>query len=364
MNVDQQQPMVVNPDDIFAKMFGDKTPPTEEIKETELPNPPKQEEVTAVKEEEKTTIVEEQPKPSSDYTKKLQTLIETKFIEDFSINFNGEEKFLSEIEVEDESVFNEIVEKYKAEQDTKLKERYISREGLDETTEKLIEIKKAGGSIQEIFKENVSAIETLQNLKNVLEEGEDKQKEQIAINILVQDLRQRGISDGIINAQINEYISGGILEAEAEKILTTHLQLHKDAIEQKRVTELQRVDQEKEEAKTFKKTLNQQYKGWDIPENIAKVLVENATKTDEFQISNTDNLYFQARKNPELYAKINFFLNNPQEFEKWISGKKVLAEKIQTAKSSITIDTSKVKDTTKKTNNFEEEVFGKMFNKP
>jgi hypothetical protein len=360
----QQQPQQVTLEDIFKEVTtpASQEAPKEETEVVVLPAPPVQV-VEAPKVENLETTEETSTKPS-EYSSKIKTFIEAGLLEDFEITVDGQEVFLSEVNIEDEDTYKTLLEQVRAEKEKQISEKYISKEGLDETTEKLIEIRKAGGSITEILKENVQAIETLQNLKVVLEEGEDKQKEQVAINILAQDLRQRGLSDKVINVQLNDFIESGVLESEAEKILNAHLDLHKQAIDQKRQEELDRINQEKEENKNFKKNLNQQYKGWSIPENIQKVLVENATKTDEYQMSNTDKLYLETKlKNPELFAKVNFFLNNPQEFEKWISGKKVLEAKKDHARSSITINTSKTKSRTNLDTNNLDDIARVVFNK-
>jgi hypothetical protein len=359
MENSQQQPQMVSLEDIFKEVTSQEPPKTEE--KVTLPTPPETPKVEDLVTTPTQPTVE--PTRTSDYSSKIKTFIEAGLLEDFEINVDGQDVFLSEVNIEDEDTYKSLLDQVKAEKDKQLKEKYISKEGIDETTEKLIEIKKAGGSIKEILQENVEAIETLQSLKAVLDEGEDKQKEQVAINILAQDLRQRGLSDKVINAQLQDYIENGVLETEADKILSTHLNLHKQAIEEKRQQELDRINQEKEESKNFKKTLNTQYKGWELPESLQKVLVENATKTDEYQVSNTDKLYFEARKNPELFAKVNFFLNNPLEFEKWISGKKVLEAKKEHVRSSITINTSKTKPTRSYDTNNLDDIAEQVFNK-
>lgn len=349
--MEQQQPTQVNPEDIFKQVFGGEGE-KEKTQEHQLPEPPKAEiptvedvlnqaptQTTPKTEEPKT----EQPK-TSEYSNKIKSFIEAGLLENVAITVDDEEVFLSDVDIQDEDTFKTILEGIKEEKEKQLKEKYISKEGLDETTEKLIEIRKAGGDITEIIKENVQAIDQLQHFKSILEDGDDKQKEQLAINILAQDLRQRGLKDSVINVQLQEFINDGVLEEEADKILSSHLSLHQQEIENKKQAELDRLEKEKEEFKAFKKNLSSTYKGWNIPENIQKVLVENATKADEYQVTNTDKLYFDVKtNNPELFAKLNFFLNNPQEFEKWISGKKVLETKKEVIKSSIRINTSKTK---------------------
>ena len=88
------------------------------------------------------TLVEEVPIIKTNYSKKIENLIDTGFVENFAITFNGEEVYLSDIDIKDEEVFKNLLSQIKEEKDKKLKENYISKEGLDETTQKLIEIKK------------------------------------------------------------------------------------------------------------------------------------------------------------------------------------------------------------------------------
>lgn len=363
----QQPPQMISLEDIASKTFGEaQEKPTVEqplpLAPEQVTSPPKLEDVV----ESASSELEEKPKTTTKYSEKIQNLIEDGFLEDVTITLDDKEVFLSEIDIQDKDTYNTILENIKAERDKQRNEKYISKEGLDETTQKLIEIRKAGGDISEILRENVQAIDQLSNLRGVLDsvEVEDKEKEQLAINIVAQNLQQKGLSQKVIQAQIEDYIESGSLETEATSILDSHLGLHQEAIEQKKQLELQRVEKEKEEFKTFKKTISNTYKEYGLPDNIQKVLVENATKLDDLKISNTDKLYFEAQsKNPDLYAKVNFLLNNPQEFEKWISGKKVTEAKKDIIKSSLVINLNRKKET--KANNLStlEDIAANQFNK-
>lgn len=365
----QQQPQIINPEELFAKVF-------EKKEDITLPNPPqetpasettKTEEVKAEEvikqtdpplEEVKTTTV-------SNYSKRMQNLISDGFLEDVTINIDGEDVFLSEVDIKDEDTYRTILESIKEEKDNKLKENFISKEGLDETTQKLIEIRKAGGDITEIVKENVNAIDQLTNLKNILSSDDtpEQQKEKLHIDIVAQDLQYRGLSPKVIQAQINDFIESGNLEVEADKILNTHLELHNSQIEEKRQLELERLNKEKEELKNFKKDLSSTYKTWNLPDNISRTLLDNATKLDQDKISNTDKLYFEAQKNPELFAKVNFLLNNPNEFEKWVGSKKSTEAKKEIIKSSIVINTNRVNNKKVKSINSLDDIAQDVFNK-
>ena len=362
----QQPPQMISLEDIATKTF-DKTQETAPtLAEQMLPTPP--EVVTPPKIEDVVTTppaTEGQPKATR-YSEKIKNLIEDGFLEDVSITLDDKEVFISEIDIQDKDTYDSILESIKAEKKKQREEKYISKEGLDETFLKIVETRKAGGNVNEIIKENVSAIDQLSNLKNTLDSVEiaDAEKEQLAINIVAQNLQQKGLSQKVIQAQIEDYIESGNLETQANTILDIHLELHGQAIEQKKQVELQRIEKEKEDFKTFKKTISSAYKEFGLPDAIQKVLVENATKLDEYKISNSDKLYFEAQqKNPDLYAKVNFLLNNPQEFEKWISGKKITDAKKEIIRSSIVINTNRKKESKSNSLNTLEDIAANTFNK-
>lgn len=292
--------------------------------------------------------VEEPVKISTDYSKRLKSAIQDGLIENFAITYNDQEAYLEDIDDLTEEGYNEIISGWKAEKDKNLKEKYISTENFDEQTKKLIEIKQAGGDISEIIRENVTAIDQLTRLKDNIDD------EKVQINIVGHNLEQKGLSKRVIQAQITELIEQGELENEANSILDSHLLIHNEAIEQKRQGELGRVEKEKEDLKNLRKNLSATYKEFGVPDNIQKVLVDNATKLDQDKISNTDKLYFEAIKDPKKFAEINYFLNNPEEFKKWVSSKKTLEAKLGTIKPLFSININNQKKTKLSSNSLEE----------
>lgn len=311
----------------------------------------------------------EEPKPEvtetktvTDYSKRLRTLIKDGIIDNFAIEYSedGSEPqsvFIEDIETLTEEGYQQIIDGWKKAQKEEINSKYISVDGLDETTKKLIDIKKAGGDITEIIRENVTAIDNLTQLKERLDD------ETVQVNIVAHSLKNKGLSPKVIEAQIKDYIESGELESEATTIIDSHLQIHNEAIEQKRQAELQRIEKEKEELKILKKTLSTKYKEMNIPDNIQKTLVSNATQFDQNRISNTDKLYFDAIKDPERFAEINFFLNNPEEYKKYIASSKVLDAKIKTIKPVFTVNinkTNKPKLSASSLEEFADEVINKQ----
>ncbi|MDF9446149.1 hypothetical protein P5Z58_13495, partial [Limosilactobacillus mucosae] len=73
----------------------------------------------------------EEPPKKSTYSNKIQTLLDTGFLENFAITIDGEEVHLADLEINDEDTYNTLIEQIKSEKENKLKENYISKEGLD-----------------------------------------------------------------------------------------------------------------------------------------------------------------------------------------------------------------------------------------
>ena len=278
----------------------------------------------------------EAPKVQSDYSKRLKNLVKDGILENFSITYGEEDVFIEDIEDLTEEGYQKIVEGWKEAKKSEVDSKYISIEGLDETTKKLIDIKRNGGDITELIRENVTAIDQLSQLKDNID------NEQVQINIVAHSLQQQGIKPAVVKAQIQALIEEGVLDTEANTILDSHLAVHQQAIEQKRNSEIERVEKEKEDLKTLRKTLSLQYKELGLPDSMQKLLVDNATKLDQDKISNTDRLYFEAIKDPKRFAELNFFLNNPEEFKKHVTSPKVTKAKIDAIMPLFSVNINKV----------------------
>jgi hypothetical protein len=272
----------------------------------------------------------EAPKAVSDYKKRIASYLEDGLIENFAVTVqgdNGEENvFLADLDIQDEETFKTILSNYKEAKSNEIKEKYIPVEGIDETTRQLIEIRKAGGDIQDIIKENVSAMDAWVSTKQNLTDNE-----QLQMNVVAWELKQKGLSDRVIEAQIKDYADNLQLDVEAEKIVNFHLASHRQEIEQKKQSQLQKIESEKEAQKQIRKNLSTTYKEWKLPDHLQKVLVDNSTKVDENNLTNTEKLFFEAQKNPEVLAEIAFLLNDRDGFKKWVSSKPVLQAQLNSA---------------------------------
>lgn len=327
----------VTGEDVFAKLTNTQV--------EEVVTPPQieeQPEVVIPKEKEKEAIVAPIQTP---YTDKLKDYISAGFLEDVEIIVGeGEEEkqvFLSELTDLDADTFNAIIVQYKEAKDKELKEKYISREGLDERTEKYIELKKAGGDISKLVETEIQYVNPLSTYNL---DDESHQEE-----LVRRDLTAQGLRPKVIEAQIQEFKEDMSLDLEAKKIaerINTQFDTYLDS---KKQEQLASIEADKAEQKEFRKSIGEELKSLISDENISKVILDNSTKRDENGLTNTERLFFEAQKNPKQFAKIALYLNNEEAFLKLIGAKTKLKETVNTVNTLLRINPSVVKNIKKET---------------
>lgn len=340
--------------------------PKEEIKPEDVLEKITQD-LPKIEEQEVTPVVEdkkvEAPKQNSksDYTKKLLDVIELGFIEDAQITWGeGEEAkevFLSELTDLDKEQFDAIISKYKEAKDKEIEEKYISTEGLDDRTKKYIELKKAGGDLTQLIEKEVEYVNPLSQF--------DLDNEAHQEALVRQILQNQGYKPRYIDQEIEDMKENLTLDSEAQKIAETLNKNFDDFVESKKQEQLSKIEEDKIQQKEFRKNINQEIKSLIPNENIAKLILDNATKRDEVGLTNTDKLYFDAQKDPKLFAEIAFFINNREEFYKSIGAKNKNKETLKVTKSLFSINPQVVK-TNKQENKYDnkgDEILEKLTSK-
>lgn len=274
------------------------------------------------------------------YTSKIKDYIEEGFFTDADIEVEGEngeivKVALSELKDITPEMFTVIKEEQKRLKAEEIGEKYVSVEGLDERTKKMIELKKAGGDLTELIQEDIQ-------YTNVLA-GIDLDNEQVQENLIRQKLQSQGLKPKYIEAEIAEMRENLTLDVEAKAIVDNYNAYYDNLIEEKKREQILRIEAEKEQQKVFKKSLNDVYKVLKLPENISKVLLDNSTKTDEYGLTNTDKLYFDAKADPETYAEVSFFLNNKEKFKEFLGIKVKNETKLDTVRKIISLSPKALK---------------------
>jgi hypothetical protein len=279
----------------------------------------------AVKEEE-TIIVDDK------LTNQVKFLVEKGYWEDYDIEVDdpttGEKKLVPILDLPmTPELFEqlEVAQKEKKQED--LNSKYISKEGIDATTEKMIELKKAGGDITQLLQVESDFVNPLKNI--------DLENEQHQEYLVRQRLSLNQDLDEIdIESKIKRLKQNLTLDVEAKKIAEEVQERFDNYVEEKKQEHLLKLEAQKEEQKVFKKTISETYKGFQIKnENLIKALVDSATKTDEYGLADIDKLYFDSKtNNPELFAKAVFLLKNEEAFNEFMGIK---------IKNKISLDTTK-----------------------
>lgn len=206
--------------------------------------------------------------------------------------------------------FRQIKAGQKALREEDIKSKYISKEGIDDNTLKILEIKKAGGDTRELFQLQAELVNPLDNLD--LEDERVHEylvRQRLSIN---PDLDPEDIENKVARMKANF-----TLDTEAKKIINEVNSNFSLAIEQKTKEHAAALEKAQEEQKAFKKQMTQTYKSLKLDDNIVKNLVESTAKFDEYGLTNVDKAFFEAKKNPELFAKIAYLILDEKGFNEF-----------------------------------------------
>ncbi len=206
--------------------------------------------------------------------------------------------------------FRQIKAGQKALKEEELKSKYISIEGIDENTLKIIELKKAGGDTRELFQIQGELVNPLDRL--------DLNDEKVHEYLVRQKLSSNpDLDQDDVDNKINKLKANFTLDAEAKKIIS-EVNTNFGLIIEERAKEHQAAQEKaQEEQKNFRKQMSQTYKDFKLNDNVVKSLVDNTSKFDEYGLTNVDKAFFEAKKNPELFAKIAYLILDEKGFNEF-----------------------------------------------
>ena len=254
------------------------------------------------------------------YVDKVKEWIEEGFWEDVDIeieNEAGEKELVPITDIKDftPELFAQIKEQQNELKKQDLDSKYVSVEGLDDRTKKMIELKKAGGDLSELIQQEVQYVNPLNGL--------DLDDERIQEHLIRQKYNSLGWKPKHIEAEIEELREAMTLDLEAKKIIGEINTNFDKVVEQKREEQLNQIEDAKKSQKEFKKTMVEAFRSLDLKnDNLVKSLVEVTSKYDEYGLADVDKAFFEAKSNPELFAKVAFLLTDEKAFSEF-SGVKI-----------------------------------------
>ena len=237
---------------------------------------------------------------------------------------DGSAVMLSEMKNVTPELFKQIKESQKALKEEEFKSKYISVEGLDDTTKKMIELKKAGGDITPLLQAEAQYVHPLKGL--------DLDDDNVQMSLVAHKYRNMGLDEDIIQMKIEKLVKDSQLDLEAKKIITEVNNNFEAHVEAEKNKQLELRKQIEEEQKSFKKSVTESFRNFGLEkESLVKNLIDKTAKFDEYGLTEADKLYFESKKNPELHAKIAFLLSDEEAFSKFYSHK----TKLETTKKDV-----------------------------
>lgn len=332
-------PKEIKGEEVLAEMIKANTNSTEEVK-VPFEELARQEEVAP-----QTEVKREQPKKlePTEYAKKLKELVSLGLVDDMEISIgegDDEKKVhLSDFDEVDESSFTSLLTQIKEAKEKDLKEKYISKEGLDERTQKYIELKKAGGDISKLIEQEVRYVSPLSTYDL---DNESHQEE-----LIRRDLQSQNLHPRVIEAQIQAFKEDMCLDLESKKVADRIENNFNDYVETKKQEQIVLIEEEKKQDKEFRKGLNEELKRLIKDEGFQKLILDNSTKRDQNGLTNVDQLYYDAQRDPKKFAKIAFLLNNEEAFLNSVGAKVAIKELAKTTSTILKINPSAIKTVNK-----------------
>lgn len=270
------------------------------------------------------TITDDTPKTGLDY-KKITTQLMERGILDKIGGFETDEGEVAFEDMDiDEETFVQLIANKQAEDKEKVLEGKVSVDGTSEFTQKLIEIEKNGGDVQQ-------ALTSYQNYKNPLTQldlsiVEDQHK------AVVLKLKAQNLEDDNISRILQSYISDGSLEVEATKAKEQLDGAFNAQLEQINQNALAEKEDRTQRLKEYRTGLKETLGKFDINDSLKRKLLDSATKEGQegFEL---DTLYSEARKDPSTAADLVLFLTNKEEFVKQVTSDAVRGTKLNTMKT-------------------------------
>ena len=260
---------------------------------------------------------EEEPLVDNFYSRMAKELLESGDWEDGEIELEVDGKttrvIISEMEMTPE-LFKQVKAAQKLAKEEEIKEKYISLDGLDDSTKKLIDIKRKGGDISEILEVESKYVHPLQ--------GVDLDDEDVQEELVRRKLTNQGIHPKTVEAEIKRLKEDLILDKAAYQIKDEIDKYHQDIIEKKKAELEEQIEQRKVKQKEDKKKVTEIYRGFELDDNLVKHLVEATVKEDEQGLTQVEREFFNVKeKNPELFAKVALMLTDEEKFKNFFGTK-------------------------------------------
>jgi hypothetical protein len=277
--------------------------------------------------EEKTEEVEEQPETktvNSSLTNLKQKYLDSGKWDDVVLNIDGEEVQLSELDSIDEETFLQIQEAQETLKQESQKDQYISKEGLNETSLKMIELQKNGGDISEAIQVYNEYVNPLKDL--------DLNNESIQEQLVRSSLRKKFDDPEVVELAIEKYKKDLVLDKKAQEVVEFTNKAFDKYLAQRNEEATKKKQEETEAHKKYVSQLEERYKKVELKPELKKQILSLADRNENGEYNAVEEVRKQL-ENPELAEELLYFIGNREAFKKSIGAKEKTKANLGTMKT-------------------------------
>ena len=259
----------------------------------------------------------------------VKNMLEVGAITDLSLMVDPDSEdtvLLSEYKNITKDELAEIIEADKKVRESEVKENYISKEGLDETSIKIIDILKNGGSIEDLVNPDKGV--------NVLKrpfEGHDLEDDLTRKKVFVHYYMQKGIKQSDASGMLDARIKEGAFEDEVDGIIDLYNKSYEKSVADMQTKFKNEATEERNRVKETKKSIITTLKAQGFKDNVVRKVVDGVTKYDSEGFLPLERKLDEILKNPQDHYKVLLHLLDDKSFDKLIK------EKTTTGASKATI---------------------------
>lgn len=243
----------------------------------------------------------------------VKNMLEVGAIEDLSLIVDPDSEettLLSEYADITAEELTEIIEADKQQRKTQVKEKYISREGLDETSLKIVDILKNGGSLEDL----VNPEKGVNVLKKPFE-GYDLDDDLVRKKVFVHYYMQKGIKQSDAKGMLDARVKEGVFEDEVDGIIDLYNKSYEKGVADMQTKFKNEAAEERNRIKETKKNITTTLKEKGFKDNVVRKVVDGITKYDSEGFLPIERKIDLILKNPETHYKVLLHLLDDKSFE-------------------------------------------------
>lgn len=213
-----------------------------------------------------------------------------------------------------------IKQEIQAEIDEATKDK-ISTKGLSEIVSAIVEVDKSGGDITKLLQVQEKVVSPLQGIDLGTEEGQRK--------VVLLDLSLKAYSEKDARDLVELWESKGELEDRARIANESIESAIQSLAESEKVQAIKEQEERKKAIKGYKIEVKKGLEQFTLKDTFKSKLVDTLSQSTPEGKFRINDLFLEALQNPVKAGKLALFLEDEEEYNRQVSSKKVIEEKLK-----------------------------------